>query len=429
MRRLLVTLAVVALTSGALTGVAAADQTGDDTDTDGDDQSVIESSWERTYDRGAGREEFHDAARVGDGYLLVGAAERGEYGSDRWDGWLVRIDANGSVVWNMTLGGPDTDVFTEVIALKDGYLVGGLANGRNHYFGGNRRLLRVDAAGEVEWSRAYRAELDWDRIEGLAAADDGQAMAAGGSVAMRVDTTDGDVVWERNYASNVNGVERLADGFAFAGMDTAATDEIDGWLGATDGNGSVRWTEHFVGDGFIRPEALAARTDGGFVLGGVSDTTNTTEYHALVVGTDATGDVEWERRLRDPTLEGWIYDIAAARENHVAVAGHSIPWTGWVVVLDGDGRTVAEHEVGDAAKGVLSLGDGEFLALGLSSGGNATVHSLTYLPLATPPAPKNETSEREPAGTTSSAPGSGFAALGAILALTLVAAGAALRRP
>jgi hypothetical protein len=134
-----------------------------------------------------------------------------------------------------------------------------------------------------------------------------------------------------------------------------------------------------------------------------------------------------ERKFQDPTIDSWIYGIAAARENHVAVAGKSVPGSGWIVLLDGEGQTVAEHSVGEVAQDVTSLEDGDFLAVGASGGDDATVYAPEYPQLEAPSEPGNETTDRGRPPTTSG-PGSGFVVDAAVFALALVAARVTLRR-
>src|SRR5690606_23431496 len=42
------------------------------------------------------------------------------------DSWIVKLDTNGSVIWDKTFGGNDSDVLRDIIQTSDnGYLVGG----------------------------------------------------------------------------------------------------------------------------------------------------------------------------------------------------------------------------------------------------------------------------------------------------------------
>lgn len=140
-----------------------------------------------------------------------------------------------------------------------------MANGSRRFGGGsNRRLARFNASGDVQWSRVSQSCSGWDRVEEMVATGDGAVLAVGGPMALRVDPSD----------------------------------VLDGWLGRIASDGSLQWSEHYVREGFNRPEALAATTDGGFVLGGRTDAGGTSELPAQAVGTDASGDLKWSANSR-----------------------------------------------------------------------------------------------------------------------------------
>ncbi|WP_299263510.1 hypothetical protein [Halorientalis sp.] len=93
-----------------------------------------------------------------------------------------------------------------------------MANGSRRFGGGsNRRLARFNASGDVQWSRVSQSCSGWDRVEEMVATGDGAVLAVGGPMALRVDPSDGSVVWRRPYAAVVTGVTPNADGFALGG--------------------------------------------------------------------------------------------------------------------------------------------------------------------------------------------------------------------
>lgn len=381
MRRWLVTAVVVLVASVVVAGTAAATPATDD----GQDPPT-NGTWERTYDSGGGNEVFFDAVPTADGFLLVGTAEQGSYGSEQWDGWLVKVNESGAVEWERTVGGSGAEVFTSVVATDDGFVVGGMANASSRYGGNSARwLVSIGPDGERRWGDTYEPDGGFARIEGLSRTGTGDVIAVGGSGALRVEPTDGESVWRQTYgnAAVVTGIVRTGDGYALSGTGTAKSSVLDGWLAMLAANGSLRWERHYVREGFNRPEALAVTSGGEYVLGGRSDADGTSEIPAWVVGTDATGDVAFERYLRDSTADGWVFGMTGGPDGSTVLAGKSIPGSGWVLKLDDSGETVATRDLGNVAKNVVALGGGRYLAVGGSRRpADAVAHVVSFVPPA-----------------------------------------------
>ncbi|MGQ2108038.1 T9SS type A sorting domain-containing protein [Ornithobacterium rhinotracheale] len=81
------------------------------------------------------------------------------------DIWLIKLDENGKVEWNKTIGGKGVDRAVDVIELNDGYLVGTTSEsdisgdkktekiGFSDYW-----LLKIDHNGNVIWQNSYGGE-------------------------------------------------------------------------------------------------------------------------------------------------------------------------------------------------------------------------------------------------------------------------------
>ena len=83
----------------------------------------------------------------------------GSHGSN--DLWLIKLDNNGSIQWQKTLGGSMTDLGGYVQLTDDGgYVVAGHSNSSDGDLTGNRNsfdawVVRLDAAGNIVWQNTY----------------------------------------------------------------------------------------------------------------------------------------------------------------------------------------------------------------------------------------------------------------------------------
>jgi hypothetical protein len=129
--------------------------------------------WQKTI--GGNQEEFlRDAKQTADGgYILAGfsnsdiSGEKTENSQGNYDYWIVKIDTNGAIEWQNTIGGDAYDsVYNVEITADGGYLIAGISNSG---ISGDRTLLnqavnpyttdtwviKLDINGNIEWQRAH----------------------------------------------------------------------------------------------------------------------------------------------------------------------------------------------------------------------------------------------------------------------------------
>ncbi len=172
---------------------------------------------------------------------------------------LLRVDADGYLLWRKTFGGVGTDKAEHMVEMPDGgfVLVGHKAIGSN---GGNDVfLVRTDAAGNQLWANEY----------GGGSNDFGQAIKV---------TPDG--------------------GFAIAGYTSsfgvgASISNPNFMLLKVDASGNEQWLKAHGGLGDEKATAMLLSSDGGFILSGYSNSYASLNYEAQVMKLDANGDSVW----------------------------------------------------------------------------------------------------------------------------------------
>jgi len=74
--------------------------------------------WSRTYG-GAGQEVAYAVVETSDGgYALAGYTL--SFGAGSYDFWLVKTDADGSMIWNQRYGGAEDDIAYSLVVTSDG---------------------------------------------------------------------------------------------------------------------------------------------------------------------------------------------------------------------------------------------------------------------------------------------------------------------
>ncbi|MEM9819514.1 MAG: gliding motility-associated C-terminal domain-containing protein [Bacteroidota bacterium] len=226
------------------------------------------------------------------GYILGGWTRSGANGDktepnqgNTWDFdyWIVKTDAGGNKLWDKTFGGPHHDQLWVVKQSNDGgYLLGGmsfsdLGEDKSEASRGDWDfwIIKTDANGNKQWDRTY-----------------------GGSAAdMLLDfqiTADGGYLLTGLSGSPANG-DKMTPNYG----------SLDYWLVKIDANGIIQWDQTFGGTGNDQCRTLMATSDGGFLLGGFSDSPisgNKTDvnYGSLdywVIKTDNNGVKIWDRSI------------------------------------------------------------------------------------------------------------------------------------
>ena len=130
--------------------------------------------WQKAYG-GAGKGDIgYSVYQTSDqGFVVAGFTT--SYGAAWADVWVLRLDSQGSIVWQRAYGGGGMAIFNEaysVAQLPDGgFVVAGYSFNQFSLSGtGTAPVLRLDSSGNVLWSRAYGSGQVW---QVLASADGG----------------------------------------------------------------------------------------------------------------------------------------------------------------------------------------------------------------------------------------------------------------
>jgi hypothetical protein len=116
--------------------------------------------WQKTY--GVGDQDYATTIHQlpDGGYILAGMTQR--VGTFHEDAWVLRLDAEGNVIWQKAFGGDDDESISSIQPTADGgYIASGTtwsyANFTEYHAGW---ILKLDSAGNVVWQRTYGVE-DW----------------------------------------------------------------------------------------------------------------------------------------------------------------------------------------------------------------------------------------------------------------------------
>lgn len=282
--------------------------------------------WERTYGNVA-EDRFYAVTQTRDGgFAMAGVTG---LGSPQWDAWLVRTDARGELLWQQTFGSPgDEEVVRSVVETADGGIV---AAGDTFNTTDGRSILVVKVAGDgsPDWdSSGFGIDIPYGYAVrevaggGLAVAgysSDGVTFPEFDAYLARLDA-DGSLLWQKPYD---NGYDDRAydmivvdDGFVLAGKIGAAMS-----IWRTDSAGNTLWYETFGDVASDYANAVVRTPDGGYALGGISYRYAAGgEYQSYVVKTDGNGAFQWETLLGGAAYD-WCAGLDVTGDGGLILAG------------------------------------------------------------------------------------------------------------
>ncbi len=306
--------------------------------------------WDRSFG-GTNEEVLFSVQQTHDGGFVLGGYSSSAAGGNKsstnfgdYDFWVVRTDGGGNKLWDSSFGGTNLDQLRSLRETVDGgFILGGQSlsgvggNKTSALFGTNDCwVVRLDASGNKLWDRSFGG-VGADRLQALQQTSDGGFVLGAVSLSassgnktsanfglndmwlVRLDAA-GNKVWDRSFGGTDNDevlsvIETSDGGFVLAGFSWSGSNgnkasrnygSTDIWLVRTDANGNKLWDVSFGGGNSDSARGVVRTRDGGFVLGGISDSpvsgTKTSPYLGgiadfWVVRTESNGNKLWEQSL------------------------------------------------------------------------------------------------------------------------------------
>lgn len=210
--------------------------------------------WQNTIG-GAFGEELAALIPTADGGILIGGSSYSNISGDKsenskggTDYWFVKLDAEGTVEWDKTLGGNGEDYLKDIQETVDGgYILAGFSESN---ISGDKTedsqgdfdywILKTDAEGTIEWQHTIGGNR-MDRLEAFA------QTAAGGYI----------IAGESNSDASGDKTEN-------------AIGSLDYWVVNLDSSGNILWENTIGALSQNEASTIIQTNDGGFLVGGWS---------------------------------------------------------------------------------------------------------------------------------------------------------------
>lgn len=389
-------------------------------------------SWERSLGGNGGEIAFSviqttDAGYIVAGYSLSGGGEVNDNNGGR-DIWVVKLDENGTIVWENNYGGSSDDQANAIEQTADGgYILIGSSNS-DDFVGVNGYndfddivVLKLDHLGQMQWGKFYgtnkndngykiKQTADGGYIAtgyvGLGAHYDAWAakLDASGNIDSNWETTIyggldyGSATYPRFYSDGFYSVDVATDCYVVCGFTqregTSGNPQNDAWILKFGLDGSIIWEAILGGGASEEAKSIITTNDGGYIITGYVRSDEITgggrlrDYWVVKLNTD--GEVEWQNTFGgsqhdeatsiSQTADNGYIVLGFSRSNDGDVSGSIIPNSEkdyWLIKLDIDGDLDWEKSLGgwgdDDGFSVKQTVDGGYILAGTTTSSNIDI--------------------------------------------------------
>ncbi len=230
--------------------------------------------WNRTYLEGAGTE-LRYAISLPDGFLLVG----NQLQASDVNGYIAKTDFDGKILWTKNVGGANIDKLFAGAADGDGVAVFGLTFPEGNRVKSAGWVVKLDANGQVVWHNTYGVDAD-TTLRCAVYTGDGY-VAAGYTDPAGEDNydfyllkiaPDGTEQWTRTYggadSEKAYSIAKAQDGYVLAGESHNLQTDGDAWVVNVDFDGGLIWSKSVGGVNADSASYITTTKDDGFLVCG-----------------------------------------------------------------------------------------------------------------------------------------------------------------
>lgn len=241
--------------------------------------------WQKTMGGSSGDYAYSITSTSDGGYILAGTTRSndgdvtGNHGDV--DIWVVKINGTGNIVWQKTYGGSGTDWGNKIISTSDGgYVVIGYTNSNDGDVSGNHGqndgwVIKLNSTGGIMWQKLLGGSLT-DLLNSVTTTSDGGYIVTGSTYSndgdvsgnhgdrdgwvIKLNST-GNIVWKKLYGGtaldDLGSIIATSDGnYIIVGATQSNNGDVsgnhgfyDGWIIKIDGNGNIIWKKVMGGSG------------------------------------------------------------------------------------------------------------------------------------------------------------------------------------
>ena len=294
--------------------------------------------WQKTLG-GSSVDQGYDIQQTSDnGYIVTCGSNSndgditGNHGGS--DFWVVKLNATGSIIWQKSLGGTGDDLGGSVQQTFDGgYIVGGNSNSTNGDVTGNHGnddfwVVKLDSEGNISWQKSLGGS-GFDGFQCIKQAIDGGYLVSGYTFSNNGDVTGnhgnydvwviklnslGNITWQKTLGGTNSDQAKyiqqtIDEGIIIVGNTKSNNGDVsnnqgdwDYWVVKLDGMGTLLWQKTLGGISFDEADYIEQTTEGGYIIAGRTNSNNgdvtgnhgNTDFWVVKLASDSLSNSEFE---------------------------------------------------------------------------------------------------------------------------------------
>jgi hypothetical protein len=261
------------------------------------------------------------------------------------DYWVVKMDKHSKIQWDKTIGGTGVENFKSVIQTLDGgyAIIGESASYISVEKSESSRgdldywLVKLDSAGNIEWDKTIDGN-SVEVIDHIVQTSDSGYVLAGSSVS--------DISGEKTESSRGN---------------------FDIWVVKLNKHGKKIWDKTIGGNDYDLSSGVAITTDGGVIIGGFSGSNKSgeksednrgTQSDYWIIKLDKKGNIEWDKTIGG-SVDDYCHSVYQTDDGGYILGGSSNSnlsgektennlggYDYWLVKIDKNGKKIWDKTLG-----------------------------------------------------------------------------------
>jgi len=295
--------------------------------------------WRKTYG-GSNVEIGHSIIQTSDNNLVIAGYATSDNSGDvigftnDKDGWIIKIDLVGNLLWQKIIGGNEDDIINSIIQTSDnGLIVVGESNSDDilpDYGSFDYWVVKLDSSGNTVWENKYGGSAQ-DKANSIFQTSDGgyiicgQSSSTNGDISNNIGNSDfwivkinstGTIEWEKSFGGTfidiAREIKQTSDGsYVVVGTTYSSNGDVVGanggqgidiWVIKLDSTGNLVWQNPLGGTGIDEGYSIQETSDGGYIVGGETDSINgdvsgnstSQRDNFWVIKLNSLGNIEWE---------------------------------------------------------------------------------------------------------------------------------------
>ncbi len=327
------------------------------------------------------------------GYIIAGSSNSGDGdisgNHGNYDYWIVKLDSNGNMQWQKSLGGSSMDMAQSIQQTSEGgYIVAGSSSSNDgdvsgNHGGGDYWIVKLDINGNIQWQKSLGGSSS-EQVNSVQQTFDGGYIIAGTTVSTDGDITvsygnndfwvvkldsGGNMQWQKtlgNIGDNIGyyAQQTFDGGYIAVGTSFNSSNLESGlpdyWVIKLSNNGTIEWDKYFGGSFHDNAITIRQTPEWDYIVAGWTASNNgqVTNHHGnldyWIIKLDSSGNMKWEKTLGGPDFD-YLTALELTADNGYIVSGSTGSTSGdvtghhgmidaWIVKLSPEQLGIPENQ-------------------------------------------------------------------------------------